>query len=143
MPATDTEEALIADLTAVIRRAVALGRKLGAEDERKRILRAASMEPPAPSDAETTPAFTPGPRGDDPDAKPHPARKYPYGYVSSALEETLKAHPQGIEREAIGPYCREALGKDIDEEALRNAIKVFIRRGRAARSGNTHFWRGT
>ena len=133
----DTEEKLIAEFAALAKRAIALGRKLGAEETKARIMRAASGEPPA-SPRQRLPKAALKTHAD----KPRAGRKYPYGHVTSSLKNALKAHKNGMKREDIGPYCREKLGADIDEDSLRNAIKQLIRIGKMERRGNLHFWSG-
>jgi hypothetical protein len=140
MADTDTEEALVAAFTALARRAIALGRRLGSQETTERILRAAGGEvatpPPLPPVRHRE---RPSPNGSEP---PRSGRKYPYGFVTSSVEKAAKAHPNGIERDAVGPYIRDKLGRDIDDETIRNAIKQLIRTKRMHRQDDQLFWSG-
>lgn len=132
MPTPDTEATLIKEMTAIIRRAIALG----SEETTARILRAATGEAAAPKEAQSPELrrrIAPEIEG---------TRKYPYGYVTMALQDAFKAHPNGIAREAVDTYINETLERNIDPESIRNGIKQFVRTDKIRRKGNLLIWNG-
>jgi len=119
------EDDLEHDLVVILRRAVALGRKLGRQELTAEIARIMSGNH---SGADKAPgqADTPLPlRAAASAAKKSPKRKHPYGHVKETVAAAIALNADGITREQIVEFSGQKLKTNLSSGAVLTALKTL------------------
>jgi hypothetical protein len=119
MTSVDSEEKIMADLTAIVRRAVALGRRHERDAVRDRLMvaieggqREEKVAAPAVNGSGTTATLANG--------------KRPYGSIRRTVAQAiLDAGHGGITKKAIRMYCSNKFHVDLSESSIQTALSAF------------------
>ena len=136
-PPPDTAQRLVAEMTTLINRAIALGRRLGEQTAVDKIVAAVQQQrPPMASRTHAPEPVLPGiaPRDRGPGK-----RKHPYGMVKQTVVAVLKSNPQGVTRQQIREGAHASHGVTIDDGAIKNTLKVLLRDKEAHSKDGTYF----
>jgi hypothetical protein len=143
----DTEDKILSDLQALVRRAIALGRKLEKGDVRSRIVRAIEGESEtlnaainAVSEAALTVLHDADETGQNQVRK---GRTYPYGHIKATAKRAFLAHREGLTRADLIRVCDKAFNTQISENGALTALKALSKDGYVRYSEGSMRWRGT
>ena len=139
MAILDTEEKIIADLAAVVRRAVALGRRMEKDAVRVRLQRAIDGESSETKPEEIELGTSAEELGDRTraieEATAHLEQemgRYPYGHVKKSVATAIyKLRATGATRQEIGAYCGNKLSTPLTDSAVQTALKTLTKDGMA------------
>lgn len=124
MAIADTEEKILDDLIPIVRRAIALGRRLEKDAVHARIVSAIEGEEPAALVA--TNLIRPADKIVEQSVLEE-RRSYPYGHVKRTVAATLLANRGGIERSAIRAYCIKHFDSPFEDSAIQTALKTLAK----------------
>lgn len=108
MAIADTEDKILADLEAVMRRAISFGRRLE-KDAFRKLLEVSDETPTPPKLKSKTPD------------KP----KLPYGFVKKSVGAAIAAYPTGIARDRIKPFVAKNFEVVLEESAIQTALRTL------------------
>jgi hypothetical protein len=149
----DTESLLVEEMTALVRRAIALGRKLGKEDAVHRILRAVDVDGPIDANDQGSlntpvgngmaPVVASGAEESivPPVTAPAVAKRPEYGVVKNAIRRALlrKEDTGGLGRNEVPHYCLTTFEVEITPVQARNTLKILVRDREAIRRDGRYF----
>lgn len=123
----DTEEKILADLHNIVRRAIALGRRLEKDEVRSRVFDAIAGNEKDSLDSLRSSGIQIGKA-----VEPKRERKqYPYGHVKNTVATALYRHQRGLTRAELQTVCATDFDTEVSDNGALTALKSLGKHGMA------------